>query len=123
MNSTLDHTIGENADVNQAFAEAVEELNASHNDPNQAILIGSEYDQSRITVTTTDEPPTAISQEHVVVADTNRPHGYADDSNQSVAGTRQATISEVCTLASINWAEPIVKMTSSNSGSTLTMVS
>ena len=118
---SLEPTAGENVDVNQAFAEAVEALNATHNDPNRAILVGSENVQDQATISS--ETPIFVPQEHVVITDTNRPHNPADDSDQSIAGTRQATISEVCTLGSVNWAESIVKMTSSNSSSTLTLVS
>ena len=93
-------TVGGDVEINQAFAEAVE-LNTSH--------------QSTL-VSTDNENLTSI-------ADANRPRRLADDSAQSITGSRQATISEICTLGSINWAEPMVKMTSSNSSSTITMVS
>ena len=111
----------ENVDINQAFAEAVEELTAAHNDPNRAILVGSENDQDQVTINS--GAPISVPQEFVVVTDTNRPHNTADDSNQSIVGTRQATISEVCTLGSVSWAEPMVKMTSSNPSSSITLVS
>ena len=106
----LNMTAGEDAEINQVFAETVEGLNASYSGPNQLEDAETETEIS-------------VPDEHVAVTDTNRPRNLADDSAQSVAGSRQATIGEICTLGSVNWAEAMVKMTSSNSSSTITMVS
>ena len=119
-------TAGEQEDLNRAFNESFEELDESHefgtNNPHDNILAGSEYDGIRETIANRIEVPISIPQELVTVTDTNRPHNRADDSTESVTGARQATIGEICTFESVQWAENIIKMTSSNPGSTLTMV-
>ena len=119
-------TAVEQDDLNRAFNESFEELDESHefgtNNPQEDILAGSEYNDIRETIANRIEVPIFIPQEHVTVTDTNRPHNRADDSTDSVVGARQATIGEICTFESVQWAENIIKMTSSNPGSTLTMV-
>ena len=119
-------TATEQDDLNRAFNESFEELDDSHefgtNNPQEDILSGSEYDQIRDAIANRIEVPISVPQEYITAADTNRPHGRADDSTDSVNGSRQATINEVCSFDSVKWAENVVKMTSSNPGSTLTQV-
>ena len=51
-----------------------------------------------------------------------RPHGKKDDSTHEIDGARQATISQICTMTSIEWGEAFIKMQGTNSAQSLTMV-
>ena len=52
-----------------------------------------------------------------------RPFQQADNSKVSIDGARQASITQLCSFKSINWATEILCMTSDHPGHTLTMVS
>ena len=117
----------EQADLNQAFqASSFEELDSSHefgtNHPEIDLLSGSQNDEIRDTLTNRIEVPISVPKQHVPVADTNRPHNKADDSADSVVGSRQATTDEICSLNSVNWATRLVKMKLEHAGGTVTLV-
>ena len=118
----------EQADLNQAFqASSFEELDSSHefgtNHPELDLLAGSENDDIRDVLTNRIEVPISVPSQHVPVANTNRPHNKADDSTDSVVGSRQATTAEICSLNSVNWAARLVQMQLDHAGGTVTMVS
>ena len=52
-----------------------------------------------------------------------RPFKQADNSKIAIDGARQASITQLCSFPSINWATEILCMTSDHPGHTLTMVS
>ena len=52
-----------------------------------------------------------------------RPHGKKDDSTHEIDGARQATVSQLCSMKSVEWGEAFIKMQGTNSAQSLTMVS
>ena len=74
----------------------------------------------------TVEAPTAthipLSPPPTVLPGQQRPHTQKDDSSHDVDGIRQLSIDEICTLASIEWGSPFVKMSGTHAAQSLTMV-
>lgn len=70
------------------------------------------------------DPPVSVSSYHVTAElETNRPHIKQDDSDSSLAGTKQVTISQLMSLESVKWAPGIVDLQLENPSNIRTTVS
>ena len=95
-------SITEDGDLNQAFTE---------NPENDA-----EAEKANVTLLHMPiESPDAIIDQ--------RPFNKIDDSKICVDGARQASITQLCSFQSIEWAKDILCMTADHPGHTVTMVS